>query len=730
MDAKNIILVIAFFANLFLGLILLARGRKSKVSIAYAGVVWAVAFWTISMIIYRTVGMTDSLFWCKILYMVAGIIPVIFLYFSFLFPTGKINISKLTRFLITIPSVTTIILVIYPDLVIKDVIINIGQEKEIIFGPLYLFYSTYISVYFTWSLYNLFRKYQKALGVLRAQLKYMIFGTMFSIVFGMFFNMILPWLGNFQFNWLGQVSTLIMVLFIAYAILKYRLMDIRMVVKRSTIFSLIVIAITAVYAMSAYLVSWVIFGGSYTFQTQIITGLIVALLVAIAFRPLYEWLKKITDSFLFTGEYKPQELMADISDVVSRTLNLSVVIDTLKDKISKALRIKKMEIIILEEKMDISINKGDFLMTSKKKKSLKKIVNHFQKNREVLVLEELKRKYAESTDSDGDLFLIDDIENFKVALIVPLLVKRKLVGLFLLREKRSGDMFTSEDIKTLETIAAQAGIAIENARLYEEMRDFSKTLQKEVDSQTKELRDANLRLQQLDKAKSEFISLASHQLRTPLTIIKGYISMMLEGSWGEMASKQREQLDKVYISNERLIKLVEDLLTVSRIESGRLDFNWELVPLEEMVENVVKEFGQIANKKKLYLKFIKPKKRLSKIKIDSLKIRQVVQNLIDNALHYTEEGGATVRLEQKQNKMIFSIQDTGIGVSSKEQVVLFEKFSRGREVGKLHTEGVGLGLYLGAKMVEAHQGKIWVESEGRDKGSTFFFSLPIKKKKK
>jgi len=289
-------------------------------------------------------------------------------------------------------------------------------------------------------------------------------------------------------------------------------------------------------------------------------------------------------------------------------------------------------------------------------------------------------------------------------------------------------MFTNEDIKTLETIAAQAGIAIENARLYEEMKDFSKTLQKEVERQTKTLKDANIRLKQLDVAKSEFISLASHQLRTPLTIIKGYISMMIEGTWGKVTDNQKEQLNKIYLSNERLIHLVEDLLTVSRIESGRLDFDLEMVSLENMVDNVVKEFDQIAKNKKLYLKFIKPKEVLPKIKIDSLKIRQVVQNLIDNALHYTEKGGIRIKLKLKKDKILFSIKDTGIGISDEEKVVLFEKFSRGEDVGKMHTEGTGLGLYLSVKMVEAHKGKIWVESEGKNKGSTFYFELPLKTK--
>jgi signal transduction histidine kinase len=534
-------------------------------------------------------------------------------------------------------------------------------------------------------------------------------------------------IGIYPFGYLSGVG---FVIILAYAILKYRLMDIRVAIKRSTIFSAVVITITAAYAMAAFLLGWVFFGGVYTFKAQIITGLIVALLVAFGFRPLYEWLKETTDTFLFKGEYRPQELMADISDVLSRTLDLNVVISTLKEKIGRALRIEKMELVILEEEElweDQTLRRARG--AKEKKEALKKLINYFKKEREVLVLEELKRKYLEKTKYDKSFLLIKELEKLKAALVIPLLVKQKLVGLFLLQAKKSGDMFTNEDIKLLETIAAQAAIAIENARLYEEMKDFSKTLQKEVARQTRELREANIRLQQLDKAKSEFISLASHQLRTPLSIIKGYISMILENTWGSVIGKQREQLEKVYASNERLIKLVEDLLTVSRIESGRLEFSLQLIDLSSLTENVVNEFSQVAAKKGLYLKYIKPEKPLPRIKVDSLKIRQVIQNLIDNALHYTKKGGATIRLKKEKDKIVFSIQDTGIGISPKEQMTLFEKFSRGKDVGRMHTEGTGLGLYLAAKLVEAHGGKIWVESEGKGKGSAFYFELPIKNKR-
>jgi len=718
MDFRILALLIMTTLLFSMGLLVYSRNRKSIINISYSFFVVFMAFWSLGLAMFYISSEVNSMhFWANFLYLAGGLIASFFFYFSLVFPSTKSLISPLKRFLIFSPNIILFILFFFSDFILQGVVIESGV-KEFVYGPGHILFDLQFSIFFLWGFYNLIQKYRKSIERARAQLRYIILGTSLGLIVAGTANVILPWFGNFKYLWLGPEAAAIWIIFNTYAIIKYRLMDIRLVVKRSTIFSLIVIAITAAYAMSAFLVGLIVFGGVYTLQAQIITGLIVALLVAIGFRPLYEWLKKTTDTFLFKGEYSPQELMADITDIVSRTLDLDVVIETLKEKITNALRIKKLEIVILKED------------SFKKRKSLEKIADYFRKQRDVLVLEEMKRKYVEKIDSEKNLYLIKELEKLNIASAIPLLVKKKLVGIFLLGSKKSGDMFTNEDIKTLETIAGQAGIAIENARLYEEMKDFSKTLQKEVERQTKTLKDTNIRLKQLDVAKSEFISLASHQLRTPLTIIKGYVSMILEGTWGPVEGKNREQLKKIYSSNERLVKLVEDLLTVSKIESGRLEFDWKTIHFEDMVNDVVKEFNQMVKSKKLYLKFVKPKKVLSKIRIDSLKIRQVVQNLIDNAIHYTQKGGITIRLKEKKDKMLFSIKDTGIGILPEDQAVLFEKFSRGRDIGRIHTEGVGLGLYLSVKMVEAHKGKIWVESEGENKGSTFYFELPLKKIKK
>lgn len=236
---------------------------------------------------------------------------------------------------------------------------------------------------------------------------------------------------------------------------------------------------------------------------------------------------------------------------------------------------------------------------------------------------------------------------------------------------------------------------------------------------------ANQRLKELDTAKSEFISIASHQLRTPLTAIKGYISLLLEGSYGKMPAPIQDVLDKIYTINSRLVQLVEDLLNISRIEAGRIQYNFEPTQIEPLVAELVDMFAFTAKNKQLALKIHLPKKTLPKLTIDPNKIKEVVSNLIDNALKYTKKGSVTVSVEAGESAARIIVSDTGIGIHPEEKEKLFEKFIRSKETTKLFVSGTGLGLYVGKNFVEAHGGKIWAESDGPGKGSRFIVELPF-----
>jgi len=256
---------------------------------------------------------------------------------------------------------------------------------------------------------------------------------------------------------------------------------------------------------------------------------------------------------------------------------------------------------------------------------------------------------------------------------------------------------------------------------------------------------ANDQLRKLDNAKTEFISIASHQLRTPITAIKGFASLLLEGSYGEVAEGVHGALDKIYVSSERLVNLIEDLLNVSRIESGRMTFTFENSSVEKLLKELYENFMLIAKSRKLYLDLKAPETTLPEIKMDYSKIRELVSNFIDNALKYTEKGGVTIKADVRDNGVVIddkgfvienqkapygkvvriTVSDTGIGVPKEEIPYLFRKFSRGKDVARLHVGGTGLGLFVGKAIAEAHHGQTWLESDGAGKGSRFIIEVPV-----
>ncbi|MBI5765630.1 HAMP domain-containing histidine kinase [Candidatus Falkowbacteria bacterium] len=258
-------------------------------------------------------------------------------------------------------------------------------------------------------------------------------------------------------------------------------------------------------------------------------------------------------------------------------------------------------------------------------------------------------------------------------------------------------------------------------------REEMEVLTKKLRKTSKDLAAANKELKRLDDAKSEFLSIASHQLRTPLTVVKGYTSMMLEGSFGKISKIVRDGLQKVYISAEQLISLVDDLLNISRIEAGRLEFNILPVDLAKIAEETVSDFQQKVKEKKIKLAF-HPEPNLPKVATDPQKIKEVISNIIDNSVKYTSKGEIIVGLHQESQSIIFSCQDTGIGIETDDLPRLFEKFVRGKGMMQVYTEGTGLGMYFARMVIENMGGRIWAESEGKGKGSKFSFSLPLANK--
>ncbi|MFA5991461.1 MAG: HAMP domain-containing sensor histidine kinase [Candidatus Doudnabacteria bacterium] len=241
----------------------------------------------------------------------------------------------------------------------------------------------------------------------------------------------------------------------------------------------------------------------------------------------------------------------------------------------------------------------------------------------------------------------------------------------------------------------------------------------------KELQEANVKLKALDQARAEFITIASHQLRTPPATVKWYLSSVLDGDYGALKPEQKDILEKTNRTNNSLISLIDDMLNVSRIERGKMEFLFEQVSLLDLAKITFEQLEPIAKEKKLMMSFnFRPKTKFPKLMADKEKIRQVMNNLIDNALKYTKQGTVAVELNVVGGDIKFSVTDSGKGISPDQQTSIFEKYTRGKESIK-QSAGLGLGLYVAKIIVGQHKGKIWAESPGEGKGSTFAFTVPI-----
>jgi signal transduction histidine kinase len=704
--------------------------KKSKEANYFSFLMMTAGLWVFLVFLFFYFNNSTAVLWLGRSTFAISLVMLIFLFdFVRSFPKS-INFLEKKLIYWSIKTFTIFVagLTLFTPFIIKDEIITGVNERETILGSLFALWVFCFIVLFLFSVFALLFQYKKAeKGVSQKQILYIFIGAGVAIVFGFLNTVILPFL-NFQGSEKYGVPMALLIFFgfSSYTILRYRLMDIRLAFTRGVIYFLSLFSIVFLGIILFFIIE-----KTFSFVHQKILISLIIIISVFIFQPIVNFFKKLCAKYFYYSFYNYQKVLTELGEKLTTILDIEklsiLIINTLVEvmKLDRAvilLKDKKEEKYYIQRNIGFNVNNGISLVKDNF------LTEYLEKTKKPLVYEELSLLLKETEDKNIAKKIKElqkDMLRIEANICLPLTLDRKIVGIIVLGEKISGDPYFKQDIDLLTNLANQASIALYNAKLHSEVQDLSENLEKKVEEQVGELQTAYKKLQRIDKMKTEFISIVSHQLRTPLSVIKGHLSMVNEGVYDKEPEKKAKILNDVYEANERLIGLVNDVLNASRIQSGRVEISKEKADITKVIKDVVEKLMPSAKEKGLKMIFHEPEKQIPKINIDVSKVENILINFIDNAIKYTNDGSVEVYLHQEEDGVVISIKDTGDGMNQEELEKLFETFSRGGAGKKYWIQGAGLGLYIARQFTELHKGKVWAESEGKGKGSSFYIKLPI-----
>jgi signal transduction histidine kinase len=601
-------------------------------------------------------------------------------------------------------------------------IVEQGDVYAINFGPGVWLYGTTLFLLIGALVYGLFHGLRHNKGVRKRQIKAIAYGLSISLPMVLFLTFIIPSLsGNFAFTEFGITPLLVLVISIFYGVIRYQLFDIRQVVVRTGAYVLSLFTLSIIYYLLAYLVSITLFQIDNNSGVIINpANIVLALVLAFIFQPVKRFFDKVTNIIFYRNAYNAEDFFARFGRKLSMMTDLRTLLNYTSDEISKTLNASYGAFLVYRPE-----GRFAFASTNAKHKALPA--------EDARAIDEYIRTYGNAVILTDNLVGADKahihrlLVSYKIGLLLPLVQGDTIVGHLYLGEYL-GSRYTARDVKTLTAVVDELMIAVQNALTVEQIKELNAHLEQRVDAATKELRRSNAQLQKLDESKDEFISMASHQLRTPLTSIKGYISMMMEGDIGKITPEQKHVLNEAFISSERMVRLISDFLNVSRLQTGKFNIEKHPVDLARLVQEEIDALAPNASARAITFVYKKPK-NIPILELDENKIQQVVMNFSDNAIYYSKEKGKiTITLKKTPGWVELLVQDQGIGVPQEEQAHLFNKFFRATNAKRARPDGTGVGLFLAKKVIDEHDGEIIFKStEGR--GSTFGFRLPLPKQK-
>ena len=708
----SILLAISF---IILGLITYIRSPERLINRVYLAFSICMAIWLVSNYMGGSVDFdkNTALFTNRLLFVFGGLALLSVFIFSRLLVGKKIN-QKIRIF---VASSCVVILLSATSLVVKSVYIS-GDTYSINFGLLSNIYFPLLIFILVFSIYTLVRNRKYLHSGDRTAIDTVLISTGIGISLVLLTNVVLPSIfDNYQLTNIGSFSSSILIFGFAYAIIKHRLFDIRLIVFRSIGYIFSVGLLVVGFAVLSSIFSNNLFENQTNSFLAIALNAVLLTIAILAYPPLKKFFDKITNKYFFRDAYDPQEFLDELNKNIVSNIELGILLRHTTNIIQENLKSSFCQIFIHEtDSVPMRVVGTD--------------ESNYTAGELAVIRDEVKQigKRAIVTDDipidAKELKAVFTKHNIDLAihLTTNSYGNEQTIAYIIFGAKKSGNIYSGADLKIIDIIADELVIAIQNALRFEEIQEFNVTLQKKVNDATAKLRRTNEKLKTLDETKDEFISMASHQLRTPLTSVKGYLSMVLEGDAGDVNDNQRKLLDQAFVSSQRMVYLIADLLNVSRLRTGKFVVDAQPTNLADVVEGEISQLIEQARAKDQTLVYEKPA-GFPILLLDETKIRQVVMNFADNALFYTPNGGKiNISLTDDKNHIYFAVKDNGIGVPKEEQKHMFTKFYRAKNARNARPDGTGLGLFMAKKVITAQGGNILFESmEG--KGSTFGFSF-------
>jgi len=710
-----VVIVFIALSQVVLSLFVLQRGYKNLTNILFFGIGLSTLAWAIFN--YLTISFLDSTELINIVRMILFCVVIqnfFFYLFAKTFPSSRWQYSKKGLAIYGVFTLITALATLSP-FVFTAVEVNQGIPTTEA-GPGILLFIAHASFSIIQAFRSLISKLRSASGLQKNQLLLLLIASVLTWIVVPITNFaITPLLKTTFFIEYAPLYTLLFASIIGFAIVSQKLFDIRAAVARSVAYLLSLGMLGLVYGAIIYVIS-VIFAGSLSDSVLRAYFIGLALFSAIFFPPIKQYFDRLSNKLFYRDAYEPQKFLDDLNKSLVSDIEIGILLRHTAKAIEENLGCSYCLFGVHETEMDPIriIGTNDSTLTKDSFIGIHKLIQE----------QGLKEVVTDELDDSNKLkraLLKNDVA-VTISLQVGTGHDLTTIAYLMLGPKKSGNIYSKQDLRIIDIIADELVIAIQNSLRFEEIQGFAITLQAKVNEATAKLKRTNEKLKEMDETKDEFISMASHQLRTPLTSVKGYLSMVLEGDAGKLTVMQQELLNQAYVSSQRMVYLIADLLNVSRLKTGKFIIDALPCNLADVIESEIAQLTEVAKSKKVTLSYDKPKD-FPTLLLDETKIRQVIMNFADNAIYYTQGGGKVeIQLKEDKSNIYFLVKDNGMGVPKDEHSHLFTKFYRARNARQARPDGTGLGLFMAKKVVNAQGGNIVFESkEGR--GSTFGFTF-------